>query len=123
METVLKTISAQTTESNVEGCRQRCEVEPGCVGFAFQNNDIFYIIGGSGPDRNCYLKSACDEENLRHNNPGVYIYFKGLKEGKNWYFVWRQHSIQKEMPFFLFFSMILNLKEYEFSLWIGNYAQ
>ena len=38
---------------------------------------------GSAGGTNCYLKSMCDEDNLSHNNPGVYIYFKGLmKEGK-----------------------------------------
>ena len=71
---------AGTIEINVEDCRQRCEIEPTCLDFAFENKEIIYMLGGSGPETNCYLKSMCDEESLSHNNPGVYIYFKGLDE-------------------------------------------
>ena len=76
-------IGAGTIETNVEDCRKRCEAEPTCVAFAFKNIQIFNILGGSAGGTNCYLKSMCDDDNLSHNNPGVYIYFKGLmKEGK-----------------------------------------
>ena len=63
-------------------------MEPTCVAFAFENKEIFYVLGGSGPDTNYYKESRCDEDNLLHNRPGVYIYFKGLvKGGKYCYFI------------------------------------
>ena len=82
-------IGAGTIETSVEDCLQRCEADPTCVAFAFENKEIFYMLDGTGPETNCYLKSMCDEDNLSQNNPWVYIYFKGLvKGGKNFYFVW-----------------------------------
>ena len=80
-------IGAGTIETNVEDCRQRCEMEPTCLAFAFQNIEIFNILGGSAGGTNCYLKSMCDEESLSYNNPGVYIYFKGLIRGGKVFFI------------------------------------
>ena len=80
-------IGAGTIETNVEDCRQRCEMEPTCLAFAFQNIEIFNILGGSAGGTNCYLKSMCDEESLSYNNPGVYTYFKGLIRGGKVFFI------------------------------------
>ena len=80
-------IGPGTVETNVEDCRQRCEAEPTCVAFAFENKEIIYTLGGSGLDTNCYIKSMCFEDKPG-DKPAVYIYFKELvKGGKNFYFV------------------------------------
>ena len=80
-------IGAGTIETNVEDCRQRCEAGPTCVAFAFENKEIFYMLDGTGPETNCYLKSMCHEDNLFHNNPGVYIHFKGLMKGGKYFYL------------------------------------
>ena len=84
----LNDIGVGTVENNVNDCQKRCEVEPTCVAFVFENKEVLYLFGGSGFDTTCYLKSVCDEENLSYKNPGVYIYFKGLvKKGSNSQFI------------------------------------